>query len=107
MTGIEFAQSFIDTIHSVEQRCMAADGPVTPTCKEITDDELRTLYKAAREATGAPPNHAAELLDIVQTIELGLKRGYTPADLLDENSPIRDRMRAVTRGVRVPDGSQQ
>jgi hypothetical protein len=45
-----FAQRFIDTIHSVEQRCMAADGPVTPTCKEITDDELRALYQAAQQA---------------------------------------------------------
>lgn len=38
---------------------------------------------------------APELLDIAETIELGLKRGYTPAELLDENSPIRDRIRAV------------
>jgi hypothetical protein len=38
-------------------------------------------------------NTPAGWLDIVQTIELGLQRGYTPAELLDENSPIRDRMR--------------
>lgn len=48
---MEFAQLFIDTIHSIESRCMAADGPVTPTCKEITDDELRMLYRAAQSET--------------------------------------------------------
>lgn len=47
MTGVEFAKLFVETIHGVEQRCMAADGPVTPTSEEINDDELRTLYKAA------------------------------------------------------------
>jgi hypothetical protein len=36
-----------------------------------------------------------ELRDIAETIELGLKRGYTPAELLDENSPIRDRLRSA------------
>ncbi len=41
------AQLFIDMIHSVEQRCMAADGPVTPTCDEITDAELRKVYEVA------------------------------------------------------------
>lgn len=37
---------------------------------------------------------APDMLDILQTIELGLKRKYTPAELLDENSPIRERIRA-------------
>jgi hypothetical protein len=49
MTGREFAQLFIETIHTVENRCMAVDGPVTPTCDEITDAELRKLYDAAKE----------------------------------------------------------
>lgn len=44
---------YIDTIHSVEQRCMAADGPVTPTCNEITDSELRAVYVAASDALAA------------------------------------------------------
>lgn len=34
-------------IETVEQRCMAVDGPVTPTHEEITDDELRKIYKLA------------------------------------------------------------
>lgn len=32
-------------IDVVEQRCLAADGPVTKTHNEITDDELRQIYK--------------------------------------------------------------
>lgn len=31
--------------------------------------------------------------DIVLTIQLALARGYTPAEILDENSPICDRLR--------------
>lgn len=46
------AQLYIDTIHAVENRCMAADGPVTPTHQEITDDELRRVYVAAVDALG-------------------------------------------------------
>lgn len=37
----------VDVLESVDQRCSAADGPVTPTRDEITGDELRRLYKAA------------------------------------------------------------
>lgn len=32
-------------IDVVEQRCLAADGPVTKTHNEITDEELRQIYK--------------------------------------------------------------
>lgn len=32
-------------IDVVEQRCLAADGPVTKTHNEITDEELREIYK--------------------------------------------------------------
>lgn len=34
-------------IESVEARCMAVDGPVTPTHQEITDSELRQIYRLA------------------------------------------------------------
>lgn len=36
-----------NVIETVEQRCMAVDGPVTPTHEEITDAELRKIYKLA------------------------------------------------------------
>jgi hypothetical protein len=46
-----------------------------------------------------------EMLDLIETIELAMKRGYDPKDVLDENSPIRDRIRAVIAATGVPHGS--
>lgn len=34
-----------EIIETIEQRCMATDGPVTPTTKEITEAELRAIYQ--------------------------------------------------------------
>ena len=34
-------------IEAVDNRCMAADGPVTPTRLEMTDEELRHIYALA------------------------------------------------------------
>lgn len=34
-------------ILDVEDRCMAADGPVTPTLQEMTEDELRQIWLLA------------------------------------------------------------
>lgn len=50
---IAVAQAYVDMIHGVENRCMAADGPVTPTHAEITDAELRSVYELARAALEA------------------------------------------------------
>lgn len=36
-----------DILESVDQRCMAADGPVTSTNEEITAKELRRIYITA------------------------------------------------------------
>ena len=35
---------FCELLEAIDTRCMAADGPVTPTLKEATPDELRKLY---------------------------------------------------------------
>ncbi len=40
-------QSIKEIIDGVENRCMAADGPVTNTRAEMTDDELRRIYRLA------------------------------------------------------------
>ncbi len=39
-----------EIIEGVDQRCMAADGPVTPTLKEMRQDEISEIYKLAKEA---------------------------------------------------------
>lgn len=35
---------FAELLEAIDQRCAAADGPVTPTLQEATADELRRLY---------------------------------------------------------------
>lgn len=35
-------------IEAVDRRCMAADGPVTPTLREMTQDELSRIYALAK-----------------------------------------------------------
>ena len=34
-------------IDAVDSRCMACDGPVTPTLKEMTQDEISRIYALA------------------------------------------------------------
>ena len=36
-----------DIIEKVDLRCMAADGPVTPTLKEMTQEEISKIYELA------------------------------------------------------------
>ncbi len=36
------------TIEKIDDRCIVADGPVTPTLQEATDEELRRIYQAAK-----------------------------------------------------------
>jgi hypothetical protein len=95
MSSHEFAQMFIDTIHSVEQRCMAADGPVTPTCKEITDDELRKLYAAAQQVTRASLAPAPQVVAEVVTIDVPGHRRARVIRALD-----------LEWIVKVPDGAK-
>ena len=38
------AARFAELLEAIDTRCMAADGPVTPTLTEATADELRRLY---------------------------------------------------------------
>jgi hypothetical protein len=38
---------FCEILERIDNRCLAADGPVPPTLREATDQELRALYVAA------------------------------------------------------------
>ncbi len=38
----------MDMIDDVDERCMEADGPVTPTSEEITDREICKIYELAK-----------------------------------------------------------
>ena len=35
-------------IERVDNRCMVADGPVTKTRHEMTDNEMRSIYRLAK-----------------------------------------------------------
>lgn len=37
-------------IYAVDERCLAADGPVTKTLNEMTQQEISRIYKLASEA---------------------------------------------------------
>ena len=42
-------------IEYVDNRCLAADGPVTKTRHEMTDDEMRAIYALAKDGSSATP----------------------------------------------------
>jgi hypothetical protein len=43
-----YCKEIKEIIEAIDNRCLAADGPVTPTHLEITTDELRRIYKLSR-----------------------------------------------------------
>ena len=47
MFCIERLKRITEIIDRVEQRCIAADGPITNTRLEMTDSELRSIYHLA------------------------------------------------------------
>lgn len=53
-----FLDGIKEIIEAVDQRAMAADGPVTPTLKEMTQAEMTEIYKSAVHGS----NRAAEFL---------------------------------------------
>ena len=36
------------TLEKIDDRAISADGPVTPTLREATNEELRRIYQAAK-----------------------------------------------------------
>ena len=50
-SAASYCQEIVDVIIQVENRCMAVDGPVTPTSAEITDADLRKIYRAAQKGS--------------------------------------------------------
>lgn len=68
----------------------------------MTEHQNQDHLIGAAEQTVSDWERVHSAIGILEAIELGLQRGYTPAELLDENSPIRDRIRAV---LALPPGS--
>ena len=59
------------------------------------------MDKQATQALTNPPLGTLESArDIVQTIALAMQRGYAPSEILDENSPIAERIFAEATALR-------
>lgn len=55
-TNLSRLQAIANIIEHVDQRCMAADGPVTPTLEEMTQKEISEIYRLAmRKPKGWKP----------------------------------------------------
>ena len=48
MTDKERLNMIAEILEWVDNRCMAVDGPVTLTKDEITTEELKTIYRLAK-----------------------------------------------------------
>lgn len=86
------------------------DMPVTATPAEIVRAVIDANVQIALDprVSDAAPAQQPELWpyagsippgadDIVRTIALALERGYSASEILDENSPIRDRINAYSK----------
>ena len=47
MTDKERLERIAEIIEGVDNRCMAADGPVTPTLQEMQQSEISEIYELA------------------------------------------------------------
>lgn len=54
MTNSEKLKRIAEIIESVDQRCMAADGPVTRTLEEMTQAEMSEIYSLASNKDNQP-----------------------------------------------------
>jgi len=56
-------------IEDVDHRCMAADGPVTPTLEEMTQAEMSRIYKLACAGRGVEAIEQAQRAEAAQILE--------------------------------------
>lgn len=47
--AVQACMDIMALLEEVDQRCLVADGPVTPTRLEITDAEMHRIYKLANK----------------------------------------------------------
>lgn len=63
----DIIKEFNSIIYAIENRCMAADGPVTPTLREATEKELSRLWvliQSIRDITEASDDLTKSLENI-------------------------------------------
>ena len=81
--ALEAALQFNRIVDQVEARCMAVDGPVTPTLQEISEQELSDLWHAVQTIRAALPPSPAVVpsgwkLVPVDPTEAMIKAGFGP-----------------------------
>lgn len=61
MTPTDRLKLIVAIIETVENRCMAVDGPVSGTLSEMTDEEMRKIYRLAlgRKKESSPQGHSS------------------------------------------------
>lgn len=62
ITKSSLIEEFNTTIEAIENRCMATDGPVTPTLQEASEDELSRLWQLIQ---GIKKEHQRLLMALV------------------------------------------
>lgn len=55
MTEAERLKAIVDIIERVDDRCLAADGPVPKTRRQIKDEEIVRIYRLAKGYAAAGP----------------------------------------------------
>lgn len=112
------AQEFNDIIDRVESRCMATDGPVTPTLNEMREHELADLWRAVQvirtalaEQGEAPQPIGSDtclldggaeqhILDGIEDCERAIA-GFTP---LNATAHIRGRLQSMRAALSKSEG---
>ena len=106
---VKAASVVLEVVETVESRCMAADGPVTPTLRAMREPELAKLWRAARviattklpelvEWRTAPDPRTASLA-IAPEIEFPGRAGE-PLKLIEPPMPRETRRERVARVLR-------
>lgn len=90
-------------IEAVDHRCMAADGPVTPTLREMTQKEISRIYKLAaldvvRPSTTPHPSDGLSDAEIARAEDVAEGETRAVNDLLLDHQGVRQALGAFALG---------
>ncbi len=81
--ALEAIDTFNRIVENVEARCMAVDGPVTPTLKEMSEVELSSLWEAVQAIRSALIAEAVELVAFQQRVAPWMDACFGPESSSD------------------------
>lgn len=106
----EAAARFNAIVDAVETRCMAVDGPVTPTLREMREEELADLWRQAQtiESSNATILAMIERVERVERVEraekaLAAAEGYLLNARIDleTGAPKRTAINTIDGGIKM------